>query len=275
MKILFTGHRGFLGRELIAPLSSKFEVITFDGNLLNSSQLSTFVAENSITRIIHAAAKVSNRWDTDSSNNLIENLKMTMNIVNLRLPMLTFCSGKVYGYQDSIDNVSEYSADKKYPEDYYGQGKYIIRKLVEDNSLVSLLRYFNVFGLHEDKRKFIMANLTRYLNRQPMVIDQNIVYDFFYVQDTLPIILDWIQSRNIPKEINLVYQNKLYLYDVCEIINKLDNHKVEIVLPKLNFGKNFTGNGEELFKLGYPLIGLEQGLKRVYNDLSINHITND
>jgi nucleoside-diphosphate-sugar epimerase len=271
MKILFTGHKGFLGTELIPPLSSRFQVITFEGNLLNYSQLSTFVAENSITRIIHAAAKVSNRWDTDTSNNLIENLKMTMNIVNLGLPTLTFCSGKVYGYQDSIDNVAEHDADKKYPEDFYGQGKYIIRKLVEDNTLISILRYFNVFGLHEDKRKFVIANLTRYFNHQPMIVDQDMIYDFFYVQDTLPIILDWIQGGNIPKEINLVYQNKLYLYDICEMINKLHDHRVEIILSKPNLGKNFFGNGDVLLKLEYPLVGLEQGLKRVYSELSIKH----
>jgi nucleoside-diphosphate-sugar epimerase len=269
MKILFTGHRGFLGRELIPPLSAKTEIIIFKGDLLNYSQLAKFAVDNSISRIIHAAAKVSNRWDTDTSNNLIENLKMTTNILNLGVPTLTFCSGKIYGYQDSIDNAAEYSAGSKYPEDFYGQGKYIIRKLVEDNGLVSLLRYFNVFGSHEDKRKFVMANLTRYLNKQPMIVDQNIVYDFFYVQDTLPIIFDWIHGRNIPKETNLVYKDKLNLYGVCEMINKLDNHKVDIVLQKTNFGKNFSGNGEVLLSLGYQLIGLEEGLKRVYSEISV------
>lgn len=58
MKILFTGHRGFLGRELIPPLSAKTEIITFKGDLLNYSQLAKFAVDNSISRIIHAAARL-------------------------------------------------------------------------------------------------------------------------------------------------------------------------------------------------------------------------
>ena len=158
MTILFTGHRGFLGRELIPLLSQDFEIVTYDGDLVNHELLLNFIERNSISHVIHAAAKVSNRWETDTSDNLINNLKMTLNIVNLCLPVLTFCSGKVYGYQKSIDNVSENDAGKRYPDDFYGQGKYIIRKLIEDKSSVNLLLFFNVFGKSEDSRKFIKAN---------------------------------------------------------------------------------------------------------------------
>jgi hypothetical protein len=101
-----------------------------------------------------------------------------------------------------------------------------------------------------------------------MVIDQNIKYDFFYVEDSLPIITSWILGEDIPKETNLVYPNKLYLDDVCKAINRLDTHKVEVIVKQPSSGKNYFGNGRKFLELGYPLIGLEEGLKRVYQNIS-------
>lgn len=267
MKILFTGHKGFLGRELIPHLSREFEVFTFESDLRNHDELSEFVNRNSISHVIHAAAKVANRWDADSSNNLIQNLQITMNIVELGLPVLTFCSGRVYGYQKSIDNVDESNAGERYPTDFYGQGKFILRKLVEGRNSVKLLRYFNVFGVSEDPRKFIKANLIRYRNKEPMIIDQNIMYDFFYVVDSLPIIKNWIQGIDIPKETNLVYSEKFRLSDVCDLINKLDDYSVGIVIKQSGDGKNYFGNGHKFNSMRYPLVGLEKGLSHVYQSI--------
>jgi nucleoside-diphosphate-sugar epimerase len=82
-----------------------------------------------------------------------------MNVVNLGIPMLSFCSGKIYGYQESIDNAGEDEAGDRFPADNYGQSKYIIRKLVLDNDNVSIFRFFNVFGIYEHPLKFIKANI--------------------------------------------------------------------------------------------------------------------
>lgn len=273
MTILFTGHRGFLGRELIPLLSQDFEIVTYDGDLVNHELLLNFIERNSISHVIHAAAKVSNRWETDTSDNLINNLKMTLNIVNLCLPVLTFCSGKVYGYQKSIDNVSENDAGKRYPDDFYGQGKYIIRKLIEDKSSVNLLRFFNVFGKSEDSRKFIKANILRYVNKEPMTVDQDIIYDFFYVNDALPLIRSWIQEKAIPKELNLVYSQKMKLSDVCNLINALGNHRVDIEIKESATGKNYYANGTNLNDMHYSLLGLEKGLQQVYTYIVDNERT--
>jgi GDP-L-fucose synthase len=268
MSILFTGHNGFLGRELIPRLSANHKIITYPGDLCEFTRLSEFVKRNSITKVIHAAAKVANRWEIDTSENLIQNLKMTMNVVNLGIPMLSFCSGKIYGYQKSIDNVGEDEAGDRFPEDYYGQSKYIIRKLVLDNDNVSIFRFFNVFGIHEHPLRFIKANITKYSTKKPMIIDQNIHFDFFYVEDAIPIIASWISESKMPKELNLIYKEKYDLFQVCSLINELAEHRVRIIVKNPNPGRNYYGNGERLSKLDYPILGISEGLRRVFSQIS-------
>ena len=272
MNILFTGHRGFLGKELIPNLSTECKIFTYDGDLCDNSSLVDFVNKNSISKVIHAAAKVSSRLKKDTSEDLIQNLIMTLNVVNLEIPVLTFCSGKVYGYQNSIINVSEDNAGDRYPEDYYGQAKYIIRKLIQDKQKVFIVRYFNVFGFYESPERFIKSNILRYLKKEPMIVDQNITFDFFYVQDSLPIIKKWIADNEIPKETNLVYFQKLTLKNICELINQLDRHSVDIITKKLDWGKDYFGSGKKLFELGYPLLGLEEGLRKVYEQMQAEQI---
>ena len=136
MSILFTGHRGFLGRELIPNLSTNYKITTYDGDLCDFKKLKYFVEQNSVTKIIHAAARVGSRIKQDTVNDLIENLKIALNISKLGIPVLSFCSGKIYGYQESIDDVLEGDIGKKYPEDFYGQSKFLIHELfVNDNNI--------------------------------------------------------------------------------------------------------------------------------------------
>ena len=49
MNILFTGHRGFLGKELIPNLSTECKIFMYDGDLCDNSGLVNFVNKNSIS----------------------------------------------------------------------------------------------------------------------------------------------------------------------------------------------------------------------------------
>ena len=78
----------------------------------------------------------------------------------------------------------------------------------------------------------------------------------------------WILGNNLPKEVNLVYQEKLTLQEVCNLINELDHHKVKIVIENSMPGKNYFGNGSGLSSLNLPLKGLKNGLKEVHEKIA-------
>lgn len=266
MRVLFTGHNGFLGKELIPKIPKKYQIVSYDGDLLDYTKLASFVESNSITKVIHAAAKIDVTSGINGAELLTKNVEMINNLIKLGLPVLTFCSGKIYGYQNGIQNAKE-NETFVYPEDYYGQSKFMIKKLVEDNSDFTIIRFFNVFGYYESNKRFIKSNLLRYANQMPMIVNQDLEFDTFYVEDSLPIIESWISETLNCKETNLVYKNKLMLTDICELINKLEKYKVEIIVTNNNLGKSYSGNGDRFSALGYKLLGLEQGLSIVYSKI--------
>ena len=264
MKVLFTGHRGFLGREIIPEINKSVEIYCYQGDLRDYSQLSQFVADQKIERVIHAAVRGGRRNRIDTHFDLAENLVSSMNVLRLQLPTISFCSGKIYGWQNSIENKSENDFEGILPEDFYGQFKYIFRNLVVNEEKIKLLRFFNVFGISESNERFMKANISRYAKKEKMIIHQDFIMDFFYVKDSVPIISDWLNGLEIPKETNLVYSQKRKLSEICSIINELDNHKVDICVEDKNLGKNYYGNGQNFSKLGYKAAGLEAGIRIMY-----------
>ena len=55
MGVLFTGHRGFLGRELIPKLQEHADIKVFEGDVRNFSELYKFVKANKVKKVIHGA----------------------------------------------------------------------------------------------------------------------------------------------------------------------------------------------------------------------------
>lgn len=264
MKVLFTGHRGFLGREIIPEINKSFEICYYQDDLRDFSQLSQFVRNQKVDKVIHAAVRGGRRNRIDTHLDLVENLISSINVLKLQLPTISFCSGKIYGWQNSIENKSEIDVEGIFPEDFYGQFKYIFRNLDVNEEKIKLLRFFNVFGISESNERFMKANIARYAKKEKMLIHQDFIMDFFYVKDSVPIISDWLIDLEIPKETNLVYSQKRKLSEICLMINELDTHKVEVCVENKNLGKNYYGNGQNFSKLGYKAAGLEAGIRIMY-----------
>ena len=271
MGVLFTGHRGFLGRELIPKLQEHADIKVFEGDVRNFSELYKFVKANKVQKVIHGAAKVARRNKVETVQDLEDNLIMGANIIRLELPTLTFCSGKIFGSQFSIDGLTESQAGEVYPSDFYGQSKYFFKSITRENSNISLCRFFNVFGVTEAKDRFIKANIVRYLNKKPMVIHQDLIMDTFYVSDALFLMRDWINDLGIPKEVNMVYEEKYFLSEICSLINGLRGHQVPIIIENNKLGNNYFGDSTIFSSLKYSLMGIKNGLLQVLESLEIDN----
>jgi nucleoside-diphosphate-sugar epimerase len=198
---------------------------------------------------------------------LEENLVSSVNVLRLGLPMVSFCSGAIYGRQESIFNANEKRSGSLFPLDFYGQSKFLFRQLTRDNPEVKLLRFFNVFGISETPERFLRANITRYWARQPMRVHQDFYMDFFYVRDTVPILKRWLTDEEIPSEINLVYQEKLLLSEICGKLNRFGNYQVDVQIDCEEHGSDYCGDGSVLASMGLSLNGLDYGLEIMFSTI--------
>lgn len=267
MKILFTGHRGFLGRELIPILGDSFEIVAYQGDLRNWQEFAKFIETNQIDRIIHAAVKGGRRNRIETPETLVNNLQTFFNVIKTQIPTITFCSGAIYDRRRSLNSIAENESGGSMPIDYYGQSKFIINKVAASEYAVSTLRFFNVFGVSEGIDRFITFNISQYVNRKPMVIFNDFYMDFFYVKDLSPVLRAWLDGQKLPKEMNLVYMHKYLLSEICGIINELSSYKVPVIQEGTPSANNYTGDGSLFSRLFPSALGLERGIYEMYREI--------
>ena len=126
MKILFTGSRGNLGKELIPFLEEDHLVHYCDIDYANFDCVNSFFRNREIDFIIHAAIRGGRRVRADIADDFYNNMMMFECLASQNVPMINLCSGAAYGRKDDIMSASEKDFGKRIPEDYYGFSKYLI-----------------------------------------------------------------------------------------------------------------------------------------------------
>ncbi len=98
-----------------------------------------------------------------------------------------------------------------------------------------------------------------------MVIHEDRYMDFFYMADLISLVDCFLSKEEwLSKEVDCVYMEKRKLTDVAQIINQLGKYRVMSEPSQSSLGTSYTG----LWRgLPIKLIGLEQGIKNVYNSL--------
>tara|TARA_R100000742_G_C4278488_1_gene101366 strand:- start:213 stop:1040 length:828 start_codon:yes stop_codon:yes gene_type:complete len=274
MRILFTGQRGFLGRELIPYFENQgHDVVTSQIDYSSESDVNQFLrferTYKDFDYILHAAIRGGRRIRKDTAKDFYNNIRMFEILAKTGIPMITFCSGAAYGRQGEINNSPESVVGKRIPTDYYGFSKYFIAQRARQLDHVYVLRFFNVFGPTSQKDMFTSANIRNYLDRKKIVVFKDKYMDFFGIDDTKKVLDFYLKgAKQLPKDINLVYNTTQTLCDVAHMINNLSDHKVPIDV--LEYGKDnaYCGSGEILNTLNLKLDGLQYELRNVYNYMS-------
>jgi hypothetical protein len=133
--------------------------------------------------------------------------------------------------------------------------------LALDQTNFYTLRLFGVFHRTEKSRRL----LPKVLSKELIALEDR-YFDYFYLEDLLPIVEYYIQTENPKyKDLNVVYNEKVLLSNFvksfCQIHN-IDNSHITIGhRSKLDY----TGSGEKLKNLSLPLKGMTYGLQK-YND---------
>lgn len=272
MNIWLTSKKGFLGEELQPRMSEKYNIFATSRdvvNLLDGSCVDSFIKNNKIDIIVHNAIKGGRRIKQDDHSVAYENILMYENIVknfNSVHKIINFDSAACFDRRENIENFKETDLGKHVPVDFYGFSKMNIalRSLQVKNSYN--LRIFNCFGERETDDRMTKANIKRYINDEVMVVHKNKFMDIFYIQDLWQVLDFYINQKEIPKDLNLVYKEKYSLLDVANIINNLESKKNKIIINEDGIDNSYTGDSSLINSLGFMFLGLKVGIKNMYNN---------
>jgi GDP-L-fucose synthase len=238
-------------------------------DLTNKTAVDVFFKDKSFDVVLHCAMVGGRRYITDGPEVLYKNLAMLYNLLSHQDKfdkLINFGSGAELDRTQQIDPSNQYYKDC-YPTDYYGMAKNIICRLIENEDKCFSFRLFNVFGADEESARFIRANIQRYIDKEPIIIHQDKIMDFFYIDDLVTLVKFYLDKNYIPEEINAVYKDKYTLGGIATMINNLSNYEVNISIEQEGLSKHYIGKSTRLDLLKLPLKGLEQGILEIYNKL--------
>jgi GDP-L-fucose synthase len=252
MNILITGANGYIGKSLFNALKNEHNVTPLrreDVDLINPTSVDKFFYGKYFDVVIHCAVSGGKRTDIDDSDTLDNNLKMYYNLLS--------CG-------DHFNKFIYFGSGAEEHNTFYGLSKKAISKSIQNKDNFYNLRIFAVFDENELDTRFIKTNIKKYINGKPIEIFRNRQMDFFYMEDLVTLVKHYIFNDNLPKEINCCYSYSLYLSDIAIRINDMSYHNVYINILNSPQDNKYTGKFTDL---GLRYVGLEQGIKNVYNNL--------
>lgn len=166
MRVFVTGHKGFIGRNLINSLPSDWHISTFDiKDNPFARPASLHIEMQNLDAVIHLGA-ISSTTETNVQKVIDQNLTWSIELAEICKKhniMLQFASSaSVYGKYDM--QMKESNICK--PLNIYAQSKYLFEQylLTQDSKdfIWQAFRYFNVYGRHEHHKETQASPFTQF-----------------------------------------------------------------------------------------------------------------
>jgi len=257
-RILITGASGFIGRNLTEHLSAKGQQV-FQADLpgldiADEAAVKAAFEEFSPEVVINCAnvggtrASESDKAAADKAFAL--NLRIFFNLARSLKPgmrMIAMGSGAEYDKRRPLRKVPENSFDAFVPADDYGYAKYLISKYAEKTDNITCLRIFGLYGKYEDCTfKFISNAIVKNILGLPIVINQNVRFDYLWIEDLCEIVGQFINMKNRHPHYNITPTESVDLVSLAEMVNAAGKKKSEIKVLTPGLNREYTGDNTRL-----------------------------
>lgn len=254
MNILITGAEGFVGRNLVESFLNKKYLVLFptknELDLADSDAVGKYFKNNAVGSIIHCATTL--REGTCYPINTCENnLRMFFNLqkhMTSSMKLINLGSGSEYAREHWRKKMPEEYFDKHVPEDSHSYAKYLISKYINDtnNENMIYLRIFGIFGKYEDYRyKFISNAIAKNLLKMPIIINQNVIYDYIYITDFFRIVEYFVNNKTKNKIFNITPTESIDLLTIANLINEVSDNKSKIHVLNKGIGVEYSGDNKK------------------------------
>ena len=285
-KVLVTGGSGFIARNLLELLSDTFNIVApshQELDLTNVGKIKQYFKNQEFDVIVHAAGAGSLRNELNNQGVHEAGIEMLKNLAeNSRhfQRLIFFGSGAEYGKQQPIVKIKENDFGKVLPQDEYGRAKYAASEYIAKHEHIISLRCFGVFGKYEDyTTRFISNTICRSLAGMPIVIRQNTVFDYIYINDLAKIVAFFIEHKPQAKFYNAGRGQGVELLTLAKIVKELTGNPYDIQIKQPGQGKEYTcDNSRLLNELGnFQFTSFEQAISEMvsWNKSSWQNINTD
>lgn len=283
MKILVTGAKGFIARNLLEQLGEGNTLVGINRlelDLLSSDEVLVYLKEQRFDIVIHtatydAAPKHSSK---DPKKVLENNLRMFFNLARAQDhfgKMIFFGSGAEFDREHWQPQMKEDYFDQHVPADQYGFSKYLMTKYARSSKNIYNLRLFGVFGKYDDWRtRFIPNACGHAVLGLPIRVDQNRRLDFLYINDLARIVKWFIANQPSQRAYNVCTSQSIDLLAVAKMIVNISGKKLSLDLKAEGVGREYSGDNSLLLNelKGCKFSPLEGSLKELY-DWTVTNIS--
>ena len=272
MNILLTGSGGFIGKNLKKYLSNRYNILSprsFEVDFTNARAVKDYFTNNSIDFVIHCGSVGGARGINDSDTTIEDNLSMVDNILSYKrndVRVILFGSGAMYDKSRNLHKVSESDLGKVIPCDLYGKSKYLIAEKIKNRSDVLMLNIFACYGYGEKESRFPSYAINQVLNNEKILIDQNVIFDYLFVDDMQKIVEYFIENEPEDNIINITPTNSISLVEISNIVNSFVTNPCKIELVNKSMNNEYTGDNTLLLKnyQNCKFTSMEEGLKKLF-----------
>ena len=241
MKIVVTGARGFIGKNLCEYFAPNHEVIPLSHNDVDFTDcpaLTDLFKQLQPDAVLHTAAKPGHRKAVDKEN---------LTFINLLVFASVSKAAKDAGVKKFVHygSGSEDEFGEMIPRDETGFPRYVETRMMKEDNYGYNLRCFGVYGKYEDyTMRFISNAICKALFHLPLEIRQDKSFSYVDVAD-LCRITERVITEDVPfGDYNAVPSFTLTMQEIAKAVIEKTESKSE--LKVLGTGYDYTASNQKL-----------------------------
>lgn len=274
MNILLTGSGGFIGSNLKEHLKDRYNLLcprSYELNLTDENAVAQYFNSHNIDFIIHCGTTGGARGVQDSPETLDNNIAMVNNLIKYKkdnVRVILFGSGAMYDKSRNLHKVKESEIGNFLPYDLYGQSKMKIAEIVNKRDDILCLNIFACYGYNEKNSRFPSYAINQVIKGDDIVINQNVVFDYLFVEDMQRIVEHFIINKPLHKIMNITPSDSISLAEIADIVVNISGgghcSQVKIKNPVLN--NEYTGDNSLLLNEipDFKFTSMFEGLSKLY-----------
>ncbi len=271
--VLVTGGAGFIGRNLVAELGERWQVLApthGELELLDQERVQAYLAAHAVDVVVHCAVRPGHRHAVDPSGQLERNLRMFANLARCRgryRRLIFVSSGAVYGGHERA-RLPESAFGEHVPADEHGLSKYLCAAYAATRPDMVELRPFGVFGPYEDYAiRFISNAICKTLYDLPVTLRQDRLFDYTPVRHLACVIERFFTHDPAHHAYNVSATEPVHLLDLARLVVRLSGKDVPVVVANEGMGAQYSGDGRRL-RIELPDLvppSVEQAVAELYD----------